>query len=134
MVNIEIVDFETVIEVSNFEKSVKYYTEVLDFNLDWTWPDEGKKVHGSLSIGGDSNDHSKKHIHVQISQAEHDFSLSGWIYIRIGPEIDQLYEHYKARNVKFTQDLDNYPWQMREFTIEDIDGNNFRFAYNYLEL
>ena len=35
MVNIEIVDFETVIEVSNFEKSIKYYTEVLDFNLDW---------------------------------------------------------------------------------------------------
>ena len=43
MVNIEIVDFETVIEVSNFEKSIKYYTEVLDFNLDWTWPDEGKR-------------------------------------------------------------------------------------------
>ncbi|MGB1995464.1 MAG: VOC family protein [Candidatus Kariarchaeum pelagius] len=99
MVNIEIVDFETVIEVSNFEKSVKYYTEVLGFNLDWTWPDEGKKVHGSISIGGDSNDHSKKHMHVQISQAEHDFSPSGWLYIRIGSEIDQLYEYYKARKL-----------------------------------
>ncbi len=95
MVNIEIVDFETVIEVSNFEKSVKYYTEVLGFNLDWTWLMK-EKVHGSISIGGDSNDHSKKHMHVQISQAEHDFSPSGWLYIRIGSEIDQLYEYYKS--------------------------------------
>ena len=71
-------------------------------------------------------------MHIQISQAETIISPSGWIYIRIGSEIDQLYEHYKSLNVEF-KDLDNYPWQMREFTIKDIDGNNFRFAYNYLE-
>ena len=50
MINVNIVDVEPVIEVFDFDKSILFYTKVLDFNLDWTWPETGKKVHGSVSL------------------------------------------------------------------------------------
>ena len=133
MINVNIVDVEPVLEVFDFDKSILFYTKTLGFNLDWTWPETGPKEHGSVSFGGNPNDHSIEHFHLHLSKSETKVTPSGWIYIRIGPEIDDLYDYYKSLNVSIIVKLDNYPWQMREFMIEDIDVNRIKFDYNYLE-
>ncbi|MCE7734768.1 MAG: hypothetical protein GPJ54_07830, partial [Candidatus Heimdallarchaeota archaeon] len=86
----------------------------------------------SLGVAEHSVNHNENHIHIQLSQTDGEVSNSGWLYIKIGSEIDKLYNNYKNKNVKIVQELDNYPWQMREFTIEEINGHKFRFAFNYL--
>ena len=130
--DINIVDYEPVLEVNDLKSTIEYYTKVLGFNLDWTWPEDGKVEHASVSLGDAEHSNDKKHIHIQLSQSHSKVSNSGWLYIRIGSGVDELYNHYREHEVKIVQELDNYPWQMREFTIEEINGHKFRFAFNYL--
>jgi hypothetical protein len=45
-------------------------------------------------------------------------------------EVDQLYEEWKRSGVDFTDALETKPWNLREFTAKDLDGNRFRVFHD----
>ena len=127
----KIYSLEPVLEVNDIEETMAYYTKIMGFTVDWTWPEEGKVDHASVSFGeGHSGeDHEDHHIHLQLSQSDSTpVANSGWLYLRVDDDIDQLYTEMKGRGAMFYAELGDRPWGMREFDVKDNNGHRFRFA------
>ena len=45
-------------------------------------------------------------------------------------EVDQLYAEWKERGVLIVEELQTAPYNLREFTAQDPDGNRFRVFYD----
>ena len=43
-------------------------------------------------------------------------------------DVDALYETYKKAGAIIRKPPTDYPWGMREITVEDLDGNSFRMG------
>lgn len=97
-----------VLPVRDLQCSVRFYTETLEFKLDW-----GGQP-GSL-IGSVSKDCC----HIMLSQCSS--GLSG-VWVWIGVEDDSLFHLYRSRGVKVMQEPENHPWAY-EMKFEDPDGN-----------
>jgi uncharacterized glyoxalase superfamily protein PhnB len=48
-------------------------------------------------------------------------------YLKVG-DVDALYAEYAARDVEFTRELANTPWDAREFVVKDCDGRLLAFG------
>lgn len=94
-----------VLGVQNIQKSIQFYTETLDFKLDW----EGDTV---CSVSKDGHA-------IMLSQSDARNNHS-WVWI--GLEDDTLFEHYKNKGAKVYQEARNSSWAY-EMKFEDIDGN-----------
>lgn len=94
-----------VLGVQDIQKSIQFYTETLDFKLDW----EGDVV---CSVSKDGHAIMLSHIDNQNQQS--------WVWI--GLEDDTLFEQYKNKGVKVYQEPKNCTWAY-EMKFEDIDGN-----------
>jgi len=53
-----------------------------------------------------------------------------WLNLNSAAEVDELHAEWKARGVPIVKDLETAPYNLREFTAEDIDGNRFRVFYD----
>lgn len=130
---IKIYSIEPVLQVNNMKESLEYYQKI-GFHVDWTWPDENNfktADHASVSIGDghEGEEHDGGHVHIQLSQADKvPVTPSGWLYLRVDMNIDELYMYFKGNGAEVVGELDSFPWGMREFTIKDINGHLFRFA------
>jgi uncharacterized glyoxalase superfamily protein PhnB len=67
---------------------------------------------------------------LQLSQVPPDRAIvpSGYLYIFVGRDIDDLFAAYKAQGVTIRNEPESYPWGLREFTIEDNNGHLLRFG------
>jgi hypothetical protein len=45
-------------------------------------------------------------------------------------EVDQLHAEWKQRGVLIVEELRTAPYNLREFTAQDPDGNRFRVFYD----
>jgi uncharacterized glyoxalase superfamily protein PhnB len=43
------------------------------------------------------------------------------------PNIDEAYADLSAKGARIVEPLEKKPWGLRQFTVEDIDGNRFYF-------
>jgi len=41
------------------------------------------------------------------------------------PDVDATHEEFRARGARIVEPLENKPWGLRQFTVEDLDGNRF---------
>ena len=53
--------------------------------------------------------------------------LDAYLFVE---DADALYAEYAARGVEFARELDNMPWQCREFVVKDCDGRLLAFGAN----
>jgi len=113
-------ELTAVLAVSDMEKSLEFYQN-LDFSVVWTWPDEETCDQAGIKI--DKNYHRDQ---FQLTLSDNPQN-TGWLFINVS-DIDSLYQTYKDRNIKFVQEIDNFPWGYREFWIDDPDGNQLRFT------
>lgn len=96
-------------------KSLTYYTEVLGFCNKWDW---GKPP----TFGGVSKD-----------AVEIYFSKKGqgnpgtWLSIMVD-NVDEYYEHVKAKGATILSEPKNMEWGIREMLLEDPDGHMIRFG------
>ncbi len=97
-----------VLPVSNLANSIKFYTESLDFKLEWGGG-EGSYI---CSV-------SKDNCSIMLSQRT---MGPGGAWVWIGVEDDALFKLYAGRGVKVMQPPKNYPWAY-EMKFEDPDGN-----------
>jgi uncharacterized glyoxalase superfamily protein PhnB len=46
------------------------------------------------------------------------------------PDLDATYAELRSRGARIVEPLEKKPWGVRQFTVEDIDGNRFYFHHD----
>jgi predicted enzyme related to lactoylglutathione lyase len=98
--------------VTDVEKAQAFYHDELDFNIGWIDPD---KTIGAVS---------KEETVIFLRKRSGAIVNTHWIF---ADNIDELYREIQATNTNIVEPIEDKPWRIRQFTIEDIDGNRFIF-------
>ncbi|HEU5414211.1 MAG TPA: VOC family protein [Candidatus Angelobacter sp.] len=113
------------IPVSNVEKAAEYYVNALGFHLDW------RSEHDS--IAGISQGECRMFL---TNPAFHQHYGNGaavmvWLNLDSKQEVDKLYHRWRAAGAKVLAEPEDKPWNLREFRVTDLDGNQFRVFYDF---
>lgn len=54
-----------------------------------------------------------------------------WLNLTSKAEVDALYESWRTTKAILLSAPDDKPWGLREFTVADPDGNQFRVFYDF---
>ena len=99
--------------VADVELSQGYYRDVLGFEIGWLYP--GKGI-GAVSRGN---------MVIFFRRRQEPFEPAvHWVF---AADIDATYEEFRSAGAKIVEPLEKKPWGLRQFTIEDLDGNCFYF-------
>jgi uncharacterized glyoxalase superfamily protein PhnB len=99
--------------VADVEQAQQYYRDVLGFELGWLYP--GKGI-GSVSRGN---------VAIFFRRRQEPFEPAvHWIF---AADIDATYEEFRRAGSKIVEPLEKKPWGLRQFTVDDLDGNRFYF-------
>ena len=109
----------------DMRRSLDFYTNVLDFKHQGTWPETGSPSFSILSREG-------AELHLSSHSGDGTFGNVASILVH---HIDQLFQRYVARglNAKTKKDSPvhqgptDQTWGTREFYVDDPDGNTLRF-------
>lgn len=108
--HVEMID--PILCVSDLDKAVSYYTEVLGFEAA-SWNSDGFT---SVSLEGSG-----------IYLAENAQGQPGsWVWIGVG-DVRSVYDLYKERGAILRMPPTNFLWAL-EMQVEDLDGNVLRFG------
>ena len=99
--------------VADVERAQQYYRDVLGFEIGWL--DPGKE------IGAVSRDDVAIFFRKRIGPFE---PAVHWVFAE---DIEESYEELKSSGANITEPLEKKPWGLRQFTVEDLDGNVFYF-------
>jgi len=113
------------IPVSNVDKAAEYYVRVLGFSCDWG-NDEG-------GIGGISQGDCRMFLTNATFRAVHGpkSPVIVWLNLNSKQEVDELFERWKATGAMIVEAVEDKPWNLREFRVADLDGNQLRVFYDF---
>jgi uncharacterized glyoxalase superfamily protein PhnB len=100
--------------VADVERAQAYYRDVFGFEVNWL--DPGGEI-GAVSCSGVVFFFRKRKL--PFEPAVH------WMFAE---DIDATYAGAKACGAKIVDPLELKPWGLRQFTVEDLDGNIFYFG------
>jgi predicted enzyme related to lactoylglutathione lyase len=103
--------------VADVERAQQHYRDALGFEIGWLYP--GKEI-GAASHGamGPIFFRKKK---PPFEAAVH------WVFAE---DIDASYQELKSSGANIVDPLEKKPWGLRQFTVEDLDGNVFYFHHD----
>lgn len=117
-----------VIKSSNLEKSVQFYTEVLDFERKWPAYAAQETANGVAHLVKDGSE-------VQLSHHAGDgvFGSLNRVFV---DNVDERYLTFRQRGLDTTKRPEspihtapvNQTWGLREFSVTDPDGNRLCFC------
>jgi hypothetical protein len=97
--------------VEDVEKSQLYYKEILGFEIIWTYP---TKYIGAVK---------RENITIFFARIDKPFETNiHWIYAE---NVDASYAEFKERGADIIDDIEDKPWNIRQFTIRDLNGHIF---------
>jgi len=99
--------------VSDVEKAQEYYRKYLGCKVEWLYP---SKEIGAVS-NGDTAIFFRKREGV-FEPAVH------WVFCT---DVDASYQQLKSKGANIVDDIEDKPWNLRQFTVNDLDGNIFYF-------
>ncbi len=99
--------------VTDVVRAQNYYRDVLGFEIGWLYP--GNEI-GAVSRGNAAIFFRKRQ--EPFEPAVH------WIFAE---KLDATYEELQSSGAKIVEPLEKKPWGLRQFTVEDLDGNRFFF-------
>lgn len=99
--------------VADVEKAQQHYRDYFGCKIEWIYP--GKEMaavsHGETALFfRRRTDAFEPVVH--------------WVYCS---DVDDSYKTFKARGANIVDDIEDKPWDLRQFTVEDLDGNVFYF-------
>lgn len=102
--------------VEDVERAQEYYHDVLGFEIGWIYP--GKEI-GAVSRGD---------VVIFFRKTKAPFAPAvHWVFAY---DVDESYSELKASGAKIVEPLEQKPWGLRQFTIDDLDGNRFYFHHD----
>lgn len=116
---------QPVLYVPDVQQAAAFYCDQLGFQLDFLYGDPPD--HGAVSSG----EWTTTGVTIQLARqadGNHSGTSNVLLYVFVGPDIDGLYQRYKTKKVTITESIATYPWGMREFTIQDLNGQRLRFG------
>jgi uncharacterized glyoxalase superfamily protein PhnB len=102
--------------VADVERAQQHYRDALGFEIGWLH--QGKEI-GAVSRGNVAIFFRKKT--PPFEAAVH------WVFAE---DIDATYDELKSSGAKIVEPLEKKPWGLRQFTVEDLDGNRFYFHHD----
>ncbi|MFX0184534.1 MAG: VOC family protein [Candidatus Hodarchaeota archaeon] len=112
---------EPMIYTTNIENAIKFYHDVLEFEIIEYYPNKENPTWVCIRIGEDRFGIGKTFSDINHKLHPRGVDGSGvQFYIKV-PNVDQVYEKYRNK-VEFIDDIENKPWGDREFTFKDTDG------------
>ena len=108
--------------VNDVQVAGKSYARLMGFSVDWAYED---------SFAGLSKDDARVFLRRRTpEEAKERYSVLVWLNMGASAEVDQLYAEWKERGVLIVEQLRTAPYNLREFTAQDPDGNRFRVFYD----
>ena len=108
------------IPVSNVAKAAEYYVNALGFHFDWSNDEDG--------IGGISQGDCR--LFLTNAAFRQGYGNAGpivvWLNLDSKQEVDELYHRWRETGTKIIAEPEDKPWNLREFTVADLDGNRLR--------
>ena len=101
--------------VADVERAQRHYRDALGFEIGWLYP--GKGI-GAVSRPGATIFFRKRT--PPFEPAVH------WVFAE---DIDATYQELKSFGANIVDPLETKPWGLRQFTVEDLDGNLFYFHH-----
>ena len=99
--------------VTDVERAQRHYRDALGFAIGWVAAEGG--------LGAVSRDDVAiflRRRHEPFEPAVH------WVF---APDIDATHEELRASGARIVEPLERKAWGLRQFTVEDLDGNRFHF-------
>jgi predicted enzyme related to lactoylglutathione lyase len=102
--------------VTDVERAQQHYRDALGFEIAWLYPD---KEIGAVSRG-------KVAIFFRKRTPPFEAAVH-WVF---ADDIDGTYDELRSSGAKIVEPLETKPWGLRQFTVEDLDGNRFYFHHD----
>jgi len=102
--------------VADVERAQHYYKDVLGFEIGWLYP---TKDIGAVSRG-------KVVIFFRKRTPPFEPAVH-WVFAE---DIDVSHQEMLSSGANIVEPLEMKPWGMRQFTLQDIDGNLFYFHHD----
>ena len=117
-----------VIKTSDLERSVRFYTEVLDFERKWPDYKDEEAVNGVAHLVKDGAE-------IQLSRHAGD-GVFGSLQRVFVNDVDERYQTFRGRGLDTTRRPESpihtapvdQTWGLREFAVTDPDGNGLCFC------
>ncbi len=101
--------------VTDVERAQQHYRDALGFEIGWLYPGEiGAVSRGNVAI-------FFRKTAPPFEAAVH------WVFAE---DVDATYNELKSLGANIVEPLEKKPWGLRQFTVEDIDGNRFYFHHD----
>ena len=102
--------------VVDVERAQRHYRDALGFEIGWLYPD---KDIGAVSRGSVAILFRKRT--PPFEPAVH------WVF---ADDIDATFGELRSSGASIVEPLEKKPWGLRQFTVEDLDGNRFYFHHD----
>ncbi len=103
--------------VADVERAQQHYRDALGFEVGWLYPDKGI---GAVSHGDMGPIFFRKRT-PPFEPAVH------WVFAE---DIDASYQELMSLGANIVEPLEKKPWGLRQFTVQDLDGNIFYFHHD----
>jgi uncharacterized glyoxalase superfamily protein PhnB len=102
--------------VADVERAQQYYRDIFGFEIGWLYP--GQEI-GAVSRG---------EVAIFFRRRERPFEPAvHWVF---AADLDATYEELQSSGANIVEPLEKKPWGLRQFTVEDLDGNRFYFHHD----
>jgi uncharacterized glyoxalase superfamily protein PhnB len=101
--------------VADVERAQQHYRDVLGFEIAWLEPDKG--------IGAVVRRPTTIFFRRRTPPFE---PAVHWIFAE---DIDATYRELQSMGANIIEPLEKKPWGLRQFTVQDLDGNRFYFHH-----
>jgi uncharacterized glyoxalase superfamily protein PhnB len=99
--------------VADVERAQQHYRDALGFEISWLYP--GKEI-GAVS---------RDDVAIFFRRRSQPFEPAvHWVF---AADIDATYNELRSSGASIVEPLETKAWGLRQFTVEDIDGNRFYF-------
>ena len=103
--------------VADVERAQQHYRDALGFEIGWLYPDKGIGAVSRVDMGP---------IFFRKRQPPFEPAIH-WVFAE---DIDASYQELMSSGANIVEPLEKKPWGLRQFTVQDLDGNLFYFHHD----